>query len=118
MARNEKTFGIGNTAKKGKASPGSGRTPEWLKAKCQKIIDRSHLLDFLGQVVAGECVEKTFAPDGNILLSPAAVRDRLKAAEMLLDRCYGKAPQSLGVTGADGGPLQVVVVNYAEQAKS
>ncbi|MCH2506249.1 MAG: hypothetical protein MK125_11910 [Dehalococcoidia bacterium] len=33
------------------------------------------------------------------------VADRLKAVEILLDRGWGKTPQQLDVSSADGGPV-------------
>ena len=33
------------------------------------------------------------------------VADRLKAVEILMDRGWGKAPQQLDVSSADGGPV-------------
>lgn len=35
-------------------------------------------------------------------------RDRVKAAEVLLDRGWGKARESVEITGANGGPVQMV----------
>lgn len=35
-------------------------------------------------------------------------KDRVKAAEVLLDRGWGKARESVEITGADGGPVQMV----------
>jgi hypothetical protein len=40
---------------------------------------------------------------------------RVNAAEGLLDRGWGKAPQSLALTDADGGPLKVEVVRFGEK---
>lgn len=35
------------------------------------------------------------------------LRDRMEAAAQLADRGYGKAKQSVEMTGADGGPIQL-----------
>jgi len=40
-------------------------------------------------------------------LRSRATKGDVKAAEVLLDRAYGKAKQDLQVTGKDGGPLQI-----------
>lgn len=40
-------------------------------------------------------------------LRAKATKGDVKAAEVLLDRAYGKAKQDLQVTGKDGGPLQI-----------
>jgi hypothetical protein len=44
--------------------------------------------------------------------APAAAR--VTAAENILCRAYGKAPQSFELTGADGGPIEHSVTNDAE----
>lgn len=84
------TFENGNKVKKGKASPGSGRTPEWLKAKCQKIIEKSKLIEFLAEVAEGKDIDQAINENGECLKIPAGIKERLKATEMLLDRGFGK----------------------------
>lgn len=91
-------FEVGNTVKLGKPSPGSGRTPDWLKAKCQEIVDKAKVIEFLADVVNGVDVEQAVGGEGEVIRVPAAVRDRIKAAEILLDRAFGKAGQPLDVT--------------------
>lgn len=41
----------------------------------------------------------------------------VKAAKEILDRCMGKPPQAVELTGAEGAPLAVQIVNYAGAAK-
>lgn len=41
-------------------------------------------------------------------------RARIHAAEALLDRLYGKAPQSVEVTGKDGGPVGQIIVRLVK----
>ena len=55
---------------------GGGRPPDWLKAKCQKIVDREKLVEFLGRVGGG--------------VVDCEVKDRLRAIEILMDRGWGK----------------------------
>jgi hypothetical protein len=43
---------------------------------------------------------------------------RLTAANMILDRAYGKASQPLEHTGKDGGPIETVDVSDAARAKA
>ena len=43
-------------------------------------------------------------------------RARIAAAEALLNRAWGKPTQSVEMAGADGGPLLVQVVTYANEA--
>lgn len=91
-------FKAGHSTKLGKPSPGSGRTPDWLKQKCQEIVDRAKVVEFLADVVNGSDVEQAVGGEGEVIRVPAAVRDRIKAAEILLDRGYGKPGQPLDVT--------------------
>lgn len=74
---------------------GAGRKPDWLIAQCQEIVEDSKLLEFLASVVKGEDVEQAVGDQGETIRIPPAVRDRLRAAEMLLDRAYGKAGQPI-----------------------
>jgi hypothetical protein len=37
-------------------------------------------------------------------------RERVAAAQALLDRGYGRAPQRTELTGADGGPIQTLTI--------
>ena len=105
------TFAEGNRAACGKHAPGSGRPPDWLKAKCQGIIKDKKLIEFLGDVASGEPVRNAVAIEGEKPVEGAKVsadiKDRLRAAEMLLDRGFGKAEQA--VVGKDGGPIEISV---------
>jgi hypothetical protein len=101
-------FAPGHTIKLGKPSPGSGRTPDWLKARCQEIIDKAQVVEFLGSVVAGEDVEQAVGDQGEAIRLPASVRDRLRAAEILLDRGFGKPNQSLDVAVTEQSELAPV----------
>jgi hypothetical protein len=92
-------FEKGNKARLGSKNPKAGRSPDWLKAECDKILDRCKLFEFLGAVVAGEPVERESGEDGGCLLVAASVRDRLKAAEMLLDRRFGRPTQAVEHSG-------------------
>lgn len=89
-----KTSGKKNLNKGNPGNKGGGRKPDWLKAKCAKIIEDNALIEFLGDVASGENVEAVVSIDGkNSLKVPAKVKDRLAATEMLLDRGFGKVPQ-------------------------
>lgn len=97
---------------KGGKREGSGRKPDWLKQKCQSIIDRKKIMEYLGRVAAGEETEQqvVVVRDGKdshteIEEVKCSTRDRLHAIDMLLERGFGKAPQGLQLTGADGGPV-------------
>ena len=82
---------------------GGGRPPDWLKAKCQNIVDKRNLYEWLGEVAAGDLVEQKVVFDNKNkpkkVKCPAEIRDRIKAIEMLSDRGYGKALQSIEHSG-------------------
>lgn len=69
----------------------------------------------------GRAIRAEFGDDGKMLLLElkkfalgkvkCSSRDRLFALKELLDRGYGKAPQAVEVTGADGGPVTVKFVD-------
>lgn len=109
------SFTIGNTAKKGKPSPGSGRHPDWLKEKCQALISKHKLIEFLADVANGHFTEVEIAPGGKELLTKRScgAETRMKAVAMLLERGYGKPAQAVEVAGKDGGELKITVVSYA-----
>lgn len=94
---------------------GAGRKPNWLKERCQEIVERDKILEFLASVANGADVEQAVGGEGEVIRVPAAVRDRIKAAELLLDRGFGKAPQSMEVTGADGDPLSGIPTDAVVQ---
>lgn len=85
--------------------PNSGRKPDWLKEKCQAIIDRKKVLEFLGRVVAGEEQEDRCTKDGDVFQVGVSTHDRLHAAEILFERGFGKPAQAVEVTGESGGPV-------------
>lgn len=94
-------FGKGNKASSGIPKPNAGRPPEWLKAKCDEIIDRYSLLDFLGKVAGGENIEQVVTDQGETIHVPASVKDRIKATEMVLDRRFGKPEQHVDMKSED-----------------
>lgn len=109
------TFRKGNSAKKGKPSPGSGRTPDWLKEKCQALISKHKLIEFLADVANGHYTEVELGPGGKeLLIQRSCGADlRMKAIAMLLERGYGKPAQAVELAGKDGGELKITVVSYA-----
>lgn len=89
---------------------GGGRHPDWLKAKCAKILKDKKLIEFLGNVASGKDVEQKINENGEVLKVPADVKDRLRAVEMLLDRGFGKPiPDIEGLGGGDKGRLVFVL---------
>jgi hypothetical protein len=95
-------------AKGGKRENQTGRPPEWLKAKCQALIEKHKLIDFLVDVAKGKDVEHSVDENGESKLVPAAVRDRIKAMEILLERGYGKSPQQTDLTSGGKGLLEIL----------
>jgi hypothetical protein len=78
-----------------KGNPGGGRPPDWLKQKCREIVEKKKLIEWLGDVAAGEDVDQQINAAGECLKIPASVKDRLKAIEMLEDRGWGKPTQEI-----------------------
>lgn len=89
---------------------GSGRPPDWLKAKCQDLIDKNKVLEFLASVANGDDVEQAVGAEGEVIRVPAAVRDRIKASEVLLERGFGKVPQALEHSGEINGSSRLIFV--------
>ena len=95
----EKGNKLGKGKPRGSKSVGSGRTTEWLKAKCQRLIDRGKIIEFLLDVAMGKDVEQKVNENGEVIKIPADVRDRIKASEILIDRGFGKCAQPIGAEG-------------------
>lgn len=56
---------------------------------------------------ARQAAPKCFTVLEDTLNDPdASHRDKINAADKLLDRAYGKAGQKVEVTGAEGGPVE------------
>lgn len=111
-------FEKGNKASHGGPRPNSGRPADWLREKCRSIVVQKDLIGFLGKVASGDSVDFTVTKDGEVVPHPAAIKDRTKATEILLDRGYGKVLQDLSLQNADGTPLTVKVVAYGNNPPS
>lgn len=80
---------------KGKSNPGlAGRPPSWLREKCQKLVEKDKLIQFLADVAAGRIPDHRVV-DGKIVEIPASLHDRKECAELLLDRGWGKPLQMI-----------------------
>ena len=90
----------------GGAREGAGRPADWLRAECQKHAPK--LIEFLASVADGQDVEQAVGAEGEVIRVPAAVRDRVRATEILLDRGYGKPNQSVEVSGDATSELAVL----------
>lgn len=97
----------------GKGGPreGSGRKPEWLSERCAEIVERRKLLEFLADVAEGKPIPKIMTNAQGVdveVMVTADVKDRIKAVELLLDRGFGKSPQSVEVSGEVTGRIVLV----------
>lgn len=96
----------GNIGAPGGKREGAGRPPDWLKARCKEA--GPEILEFLIQVATGADMEQVVNAAGETIGVPAAVKDRIKAAEVILDRGHGKPNQAMELTGADGAELSSI----------
>lgn len=88
----------GALTREGGKREGAGRPSDKLKEKIQSIIEKKKLIEFLADVASGEPVEhKTVIGAQGVVktMQTCDVKDRLRAAEMLLDRGYGKPAQTI-----------------------
>jgi len=76
-----------------------GRSPDWLKTRCEEIFEKRNLVEFLGQVAGGDEVDFTVTSDGSIVRHAANIKARLQAIEMLKDWRWGKATQDVRHSG-------------------
>lgn len=83
-------FKDGNKASAGVAKPNAGRPPDWLKEKCRGLVDKRELVEFIANVAAGEDMEQVVTESGVTIAVPAAIKERLKACEILLSRGWGR----------------------------
>lgn len=90
-------FQKGHKLATGGKREGAGRPAEWLKEKCREA--GPNLIKFLIAVANGENMEQVVTGAGETVGVPAAVKDRIKAAEIVLERGYGKVPQGLEHSG-------------------
>lgn len=93
---------------------GAGRKPDWLKAKCQALIDKHKLLDLVANVAAGKEQEPYVDKDGQVTMVPVSWMHRLKAFDLLMERGFGKAVQAVDLGNSDGTPLSIQIMNYAQ----
>lgn len=106
-----KTWTNPTTGKFAPGNPGGGRTPlpEWLKGKGEELL-RVQLRAALEGVVPRKNGDKEHD-------EPVEAKDQLAAAEKLIDRIYGKAPQSVDVGGEGMTTAGAALVALAMAAK-
>ena len=70
----------------------AGRPADWLIKKCQTLVDKRELVEFLADVASGKDMEQVVTDGGETIRVPASVKDRIRATEILLNRGFGKEP--------------------------
>ena len=108
----------GNPTGKRPGKSGGGRTPDWLRRKCQQIIEKNRLLEFLADVANGKNFEQGMGTDGKVFMIPATVKDRLRATELLIERGYGKSPQEIKQVDDEGKSIPYSIVIKTVDGKS
>jgi hypothetical protein len=101
-------FKKGNKIAPGGAREGAGRHPDWFREQCRIALSDAKGVEFARDVLAGKEFPQLATGEGEVIPLPPALKDRLKALEWLTDRGYGKANQTMEVTGANGDPLHGV----------
>jgi hypothetical protein len=86
-----------------------GGRPKGLMTKVQAVVgtDGQKLVDRMVLIALGTVSEHEKAGLGSV-----SVKDRITALEWLADRGFGKAAQSLEVSGVDGGPIETRRVEF------
>ncbi len=70
----------------------SGRPADWLIKKCQSLVDKKKLVEFLANVASGHEFPQLATSEGEVLPLPPSIKDRIRATEILLNRGFGKEP--------------------------
>lgn len=83
---------------------GAGRPADWLIKKCQELVDKKKLIEFLADVACGKEFKQLATSEGECLPLPPSIKDRIRATELLLNRGFGKEQNA-----ADTLPEQSVV---------
>lgn len=104
-------FKKGQSGNPAGAKPGVhhiGRPPDWFRDQCRVALEEARGVEFARDVLAGKEFPQLATGEGEVIPLPPALKDRLKALEWLADRGWGKANQTMEVTGANGDPLNGV----------
>ena len=88
---------------------GSGRKPDWFKAKMRELATSKKAIKFLADCIDGAPVE-ILATEQGLVPAPARAETRIKAWESTADRGYGRPTQAVEMVGE-------VTVNLIEAIK-
>ena len=79
-----------------------GRPPNYLKRKCQQLLDHKEVFQFLKDVVTGNPnADYTLNMSGKVIPIPPRARLRLDAIHDLMNRGYGLPTQSIELSGLE-----------------
>ena len=82
---------------------GTGRPLNSIREMCREIVFNDRLVERLARFARGEGVRDYVAEDGKIYKDaiPAKVNEQIEAAQILIDRGFGRPEQSLDITQHD-----------------
>ena len=89
---------------------GGGRPKEVWRAKVRTALEEADGVGFLVRVVKGEVLDQDTDKDGNVISAPLKVRDRIIAANILIEQAHGKPPQDLQIDDAKARPTGEALV--------
>lgn len=103
---------------KGKSGNPTGRPPGFGHRIRELTSDGEELVSIALSVARGQLSILTpFGKDADMVEVLPDHKERLAAIAWLADRGWGKAEQPVELSGADGGPLQVVVNTYGPEGE-
>jgi hypothetical protein len=100
----------GGQLKVGGTNPGAGRPRELVRLKALAMTLEQ--LDWLEQVRDGHILEHHVTMFGQVVMAPASLRDKLRAAEGIERLSHAAHPDAKGTKG--GGRLEVVWADAIE----
>ncbi len=85
----------GGALRVGNPGNGGGRPKEVWRRRVREALEQAEGVEFLVRVVKGEVVEKVVDEDGQVVEIPPKLRDRIIAANILIEQAHGKPPQEV-----------------------
>ena len=110
-----KKRGPGRPFQPGQSGNPGGR-PKGIAERVQKVVGRgrSQLIQALWLIAQGTSEQRRAFFGDSVKVT---AKDRMDAIQTLLDRGFGKASQTVALTGAEGGPLVVRWMSASEGAR-